>query len=211
VKGLGKALGASAIFLVLLVAVYWTWMRFGRVDVVFYSAIGCAVVAAALAALPLFRAKAFAGFTGLEKTQLLAIWLLAGYAFAISVPAVIDRSLSFYYLEKLQQRGGGIRADAFADVFTREYIVEHRLVDVRLTEQLQSGTIVIRDGCVLLTPRGDRLARFSRWFRAHWLPRQRLLMGEYTDALTNPFRASTDQVDYACTSAALPSESSSSK
>ena len=211
VHNLGRALAATALFVVLLVIVYWAWMRFGRVDVVFYSAIGCAVAAVVLAALPLYRARAFAGFSALERLQLLAIWALAGYAFAISVPTVIDRSLSFYLLEKLQQRGGGIRQDAFADVFTQEYMHEHRLVDVRLTEQLQSGTIVIRDGCVELTPRGQRTASFSRWFRAHWLPRQRLLMGEYTDDLTNPFRLEAGAVDYTCGAAALPSESSSSK
>jgi hypothetical protein len=210
-KNLGRALAATLAFVVLLVVIYWAWMRFGRVNVVFYSAIGCAVAAALMMALPLFASRLFAGFTGLERLQLLAIWLLAGYAFAISVPTVIDRSLSFYLLEKLQQRGGGIREDAFADVFTKEYLPEHRLVDVRLTEQMQSGTIVIRDGCVLLTQRGQRMADFSRWFRAHWLPRQRLLMGRYTDDLTNPFRHGATPVDYTCGTAALPSESRSSK
>ncbi|WP_216074005.1 hypothetical protein, partial [Acinetobacter baumannii] len=82
----------------------------------------------------------FRDFSRLELIQLAAIWLLGGYVFAISVPTVIDRSLSFYILEKLQQRGGGIREDAFRQVFTEEYVREHHLVEVRLTEQLQSGT-----------------------------------------------------------------------
>lgn len=210
-KNLGRALVLSLAYAALLLVVYWAWMRYGRVDVVFYSAIGCAVAAAVLMMWPLYHWRGFGGFSPLERLQLLAIWLLAGYAFAISVPTVIDRSLSFYLLEKLQQRGGGIREDAFADVFTKEYLPEHRLVDVRLTEQLQSGTIVIENGCVELTPRGQRMANFSRWFRAHWLPRRRLLMGEYTDDLTNPFRHGASPVDYTCGGAALPSESSSSK
>ena len=75
---------------------------------------------------------------------------------------------------------------------------EHRLVDVRLTEQQQSGTIIIRDGCVVLTDRGELLATFSRYFRNNFLPRHRLLMGEYTDDLTNPFRNSEEISDYAC-------------
>ena len=210
-KNLGRALVLCLAYAVLLLVVYWAWMRYGRVDVVFYSAIGCAVATAVLMMWPLYHWRIFSGFSPLERLQLLAIWLLAGYAFAISVPTVIDRSLSFYLLEKLQQRGGGIREDAFADVFTKEYLPEHRLVDVRLTEQLQSGTIVIENGCVVLTPRGQRMAHFSRWFRAHWLPRQRLLMGEYTDDLTNPFRNGAAPADYTCGAAALPSESSSSK
>lgn len=194
-----KSALASLFFLICLGLIYWGWMRWGRVNVVFYSAIGCAVAATAVAAIPVLRARAFATFSALEKTQLLLIWLLVGYAFAISVPTVIDRSLSFYLLEKLQQRGGGIREDAFADVFSKEYLVEHRLVDVRLTEQLESGTIQIHNGCVVLTERGQRLAHFSRWFRTNMLPRQRLLMGQYTADLTDPFRASAaPPSDYTC-------------
>jgi hypothetical protein len=193
-----KAVMATVFFVACLLAAYVLRMRYGQVDVVFYSTIGCAVVAVMAAGALLYGLRAFSEFSGLEKFQMLVIWLLLGYAFAISVPTVIDRSLSFYLLEKLQQRGGGIRQDRFQDVFVKEYMIEHRLVDVRLTEQLESGTIQINNGCVRLTPRGERLASFSRWFRATLLPRHRLLMGEYTDDLTNPFRNSTATVDYTC-------------
>lgn len=189
---------ACAAYALLLLVLYALHARFLAVDVVFYSALADAAVAAALLALPLYRARAFAGFSALERAQLLAIWLLAGYAFAISVPTVLDRSLSFYILEKIAQRGGAIRADAMPRVFIDEYLPEHRLVDVRLTEQLESGTIEIVDGCVRLTSRGTRLAHWSRWFRLHLLPRKRLLAGSYTDALTDPFRDSPAEVDYAC-------------
>ena len=189
---------ATVFFVVCLLVTYVLRMRFGQVDVVFYSTIGCVVVAVIVAGALVYLSRAFSHFNSLEKLQLLIIWLLVGYAFAISVPTVIDRSLSFYLLEKLQQRGGGIRQDRFQDVFVNEYMAEHRLVDVRLTEQLQSGTIEINNGCVRLTPRGERLARFSRWFRANLLPRRRLLMGQYTDDLTHPFRNSTATVDYTC-------------
>ncbi len=72
------------------------------------------------------------------------------------------------------------------------------MVEVRLTEQLQSGTIVIQDGCVKLTPWGMRLATFSRFYRQNLLPTHRLLMGQYTDALTDPFRNSVMATDYRC-------------
>ena len=193
-----KAFLATVFFVACLLAAYVLRMRYGEVDVVFYSTIGCALIAVIVAGALLYLSRAFSVFSGLEKFQLLVIWLLLGYAFAISVPTVIDRSLSFYLLEKLQQRGGGIRQDRFQDVFVKEYMVEHRLVDVRLTEQLESGTIRIQNGCVRLTPRGERLASFSRWFRANLLPRRRLLMGQYSDDLTHPFQHSTTSVDYTC-------------
>jgi len=156
------------------------------------------VLAALIVGALLFALPYFSIFNKFEKFQLFSIWLLIGYSLAISVPTVIDRSLSFYILEKIQQRGGGISQDRFEEVFTQEYVKEHRLVAVRLTEQLQSGTISIINGCVKLTPKGERLAGLSRFFRKNLLPKQRLLLGEYTDALTDPFEDSVNIVDYQC-------------
>ena len=193
-----SALVSSAIFFAFLIIIYYIHARFFSVDVVFYSALGDAAVAALLAGLLLARLTIFQSLGRFEKLQLILIWLLAGYALAISVPTVIDRSLSLYILEKLQQRGGGIKKDSFARIFTDEFINEHRLVDVRLTEQLASGTIKIENGCVLLTEKGQRVASFGRYFRGYWLPKHRLLSGEYTDVLTDPFRSSSDIPDYVC-------------
>lgn len=193
-----RAIAAGALFVVLLVAIYYVHMSFLNVNVVFYSAIADGVFAAVIMAALLFGVGYFRIFSGFEKILLLVIFLLAGYSFAISVPTVIDRSLSFYILEKLQQRGGAIKQGNFEQVFTQEYVKEHRLVDVRLTEQLESGTIEIENGCVKLTEKGERIASFGRYFRAHWLPKKRLLMGQYTDDLTDPFRESAESMDYKC-------------
>ncbi len=195
---LTRAIIASVIFTVVLLGIYYVHVNFFKVNVVFYAAIGDGVVAALVTGAILQFFPYFRVFGGFEKLQLVVIWLLFGYSFAISVPTVIDRSLSFYILEKLQQRGGGIKQDSFEQVFTQEYVKEHHLVDVRLTEQLQSGTIAINDGCVTLTEKGQMIASFGRFFRTHWLPKQRLLMGKYSDTLTDPFRNSVANVNYTC-------------
>jgi hypothetical protein len=189
---------ATAVYTLLLLVIYVLHVRYVPVNVVFYSAILDAVLATILAAALIATVRWFKVFTRFETLQLCCIWLLLGYSFAISVPTVIDRSLSFYILEKLQQRGGGIKLDAFDQVFTQEYVKEHRLVDVRLTEQQQSGTVEIKDGCVKLTAWGQTIASSSRYFRAHFLPKQRLLMGKYSDDLTDPFRNSVERMDYRC-------------
>jgi len=193
-----KFILASALFFFLCCVVYWIHVTFLRVNVVFYAAIFDGVLAALATGAIVWPLRAFSVFGVFEKFQMLLIWLLAAYALAISVPTVLDRSLSFYILEKLQQRGGGIQQSRFSEVFTHEYVKEHRLVDVRLTEQLESGTIRIDNGCVLLTDKGRTLASFSRFFRQHLLPKQRLLMGRYSDDLTDPFRHSDAQPDYTC-------------
>lgn len=188
---------ANLVFLAALTVIYLVHVTHLTVNVVFYAAIADGLLAASIAFLALFHRR-FGAFNPFERFQMLVIWCLLGYSFAISVPAVIDRSLSFYILEKLAQRGGGIREDAMNQVFTQEYMVEHRLIDVRLTEQMESGTIVIRNGCVKLTDKGRRIASASRYFRQHFLPKHRLLMGEYTDDLTDPFRHSVSSVSYRC-------------
>ena len=188
----------SLLFALLACAVYYVHVRFFKVDVVLYSAALDASLAAAAMTLVLFVRREFGMFSSHEKAQLGIIWLLAGCLAALGLPTIIDRSLSFYILEKLQQRGGAIAQARFEEVFTKEYVKEHRLVDVRLTEQQVSGTIVIENGCVKLTDRGRRLAEFSRFFRTHLLPKHRLLAGAYTDDLTDPFRHSDADVTYRC-------------
>ncbi|MDO8370156.1 MAG: hypothetical protein Q7S71_05580 [Candidatus Nitrotoga sp.] len=193
-----KSLVASLVFLVILLGIYIAHVAFFRVNVVLYSSILDGCLAVTITGGLLFGLKYFNVLNTFEKLQLTVIWLLASYAFAISVPTVIDRSLSFYILEKIQQRGGGIKYAQFNDVFTKEYVKEHRLVDARLTEQLESGTITIVNGCVKITDRGERLAAFSRFFRKNFLPKQRLLMGEYSKDLTDPFKNSVKAADYEC-------------
>lgn len=190
---------ATLIYILILLGIYVIHALYFRVDVVFYAAVQDAVLAAAgtlsiTLLIPFMRRQ----LSNLEHTLLLAVWLLGGYAFAISGPAVLDRSLSVYIVEKLVQRGGGIRLDRIEDVFTQEYLIEHRLLDVRLTEQAESGTIRIENGCVLVTDRGQRVARVARFLRMNFLPKNRLLMGEYSDDLTDPFRNSVATPDYTC-------------
>ena len=186
-KKLHHAIFLSLTFTIFLLIIYVLHARYFFVGVIFYSSILDAALAAACTFLLWIILRNRLALTGFESTLLLVIWLLGGYAFAITGPTVLDRSLSFYILEKLQQRGGGIREDAMEQVFVKEYMPEFRLIDVRLTEQLQSGTIEIHDGCVRLTGWGDTLATISHFIRSNLLARRRLLAGVYTDALLDPF------------------------
>jgi hypothetical protein len=189
---------ATFSFLSFLFIIYYIHINFFNINVIFYSTLADTILAVFFSSLILFTANYFRPFNWFEKTQLVAIWLLTGYALAISLPTVIDRSLSFYILEKLQQRGGGIKLDSFELVFTKEYVLEHRLVDIRLTEQVESGTIFINHGCVMLTDKGKAVASFSQMFRRNFLPKQRLLMGKYSDDLIDPFKNSVSSSNYLC-------------
>lgn len=194
-----KGVTAITLFLTLYTIIYLTHIWYFKVGVVFYSAILDGLIAVFLTSTALFLYSGFSrSFDLFDKTLLTTFCALLSYAIAISVPTVIDRSLSFYILEKLEQRGGSIQLDKFEEIFTEEYVHEHRLMDVRLTEQQESGTINVEGNCVTLTSRGSLIASFSRYFRQNLLPKKRLLMGEYSDDLTDPFRNSVDVKDYSC-------------
>ena len=186
------------LFAVTLGVIYVIHSWYFKVDVVFYSAIADGVLAAVVTLIIASTFKWFKTFTVFEKLQTLAICLLLGYGFAISVPTVIDRSLSMYILEKLQQRGGGIQLAAFDTVLKDEYMKEHRLAEIRLTEQLQSGTIVIEKGCVKLTEWGQFVATTTTWFRQTLLPKNRLIGDTYSSDLTNPMQNGVRRTDYLC-------------
>ena len=168
------------------------------VNVVLFSAVLDGLLAAGATCLILFTSRYFSPVQFSEKILLSVIFLLTGYTLALSIPAVIDRSLSVYILEKLQQRGGGILLNRMPEVFTQEYMKEHHLVDIRMTEQMEAGTVVVRDGCVQLTPWGNSMATASRFYRLHFLPTRRLLMGTYSAALVDPFQGDQGEKDYVC-------------
>jgi hypothetical protein len=194
-----RALVGIVSYIVILLATYYINIRFFRVNVVGFTALVDAVIAAVIAGALLFVLKWFRAMEKFERILLVVIYLLGGFGFAVAIPTVIDRSLSLYILQKLDQRGGGIKQDQIGWVFVNEYVPEDRLVDVRLTEATQSGTVVIKDGCVILTDKGRLLAEFSTWFHEYMLPKQRLLNGQYTDDLTNTFRNSVPSPGYECT------------
>jgi hypothetical protein len=144
------------------------------IDVLIVSiALGCFIFLSKISIINLFNA--------FEKIMIILVFILFGYIFSFSFPALIDRSLSFYILEKLEEAPLGIKYDRFDDLFIRDFSRKYHMIDVRLTEQLNSGTIYIKDNCVLLTEKGKNIADFSKFFRKYLLPKSHryLFNGKY--------------------------------
>jgi len=172
------------LFLILLISINYLHFNFYEVNVVLFSSILDVFIAVLITILIVKKVKFFrVNFSNFEIFQSLVIIVLLGYAFAITIPTIIDRSLSFYILEKIQERGGGMKINSFENLFKSEYMIDHRLVDIRLTEQLESGSIIVNKDCVKLTEKGQSLVIFSQFYRKYFLPKNRLLMGEYSDYL----------------------------
>lgn len=162
------------LYLLLFAGLNIAHFRLLPVTVVLYAALFDALLAAALvAALVFVLPRQRLSATVAEIMLSLCVGFLIAVIYSIMVPTLIDRSLSLYMLEKLQQYGGGIKQEAVADVIKRDYFAERDVVAARLTEQLKSGTIAVSNGCVRLTPLGEFVARLSQFSRKALLPKQR--------------------------------------
>jgi len=182
-----KFIGFFVLYNLTLVLTYWIYIHLFQVNVVLYSSVLTVVLAIIPIIFLLFVVNVNL-FNQFEKFLICTLFILYGYGIAISIPTVIDRSLSFYLLEKINQRGGAIKHEAFEAIFKNEYVPEHRLIDIRLTEQLESGTITIENNCVSLTQKGKNFVNFSQFFRRNFLPKNRLIMGEYSNDLIDPLK-----------------------
>ena len=180
-------------------SIYYIHISYFKVNVLLFSALGDSLIALVFFNLNFLLIKAFRCFSIFEKFLINIVCISFAYIIIISVPTIIDRSLSFYTLEKIDQRGGGIKKEYLEKIYATEYVREHKLAEVRLTEQEQSGTVIIENDCIKLTEKGKKLASFSRFFRLHYLPKKRLLNGSYSDQIVDPFlNSSNPDFDYSC-------------
>jgi hypothetical protein len=186
-----KLIALFILYSLTLVLTYWIYINLFKVNVILYSSVLTVFLAIIPIVVLLFVINVNL-FNQFEKFLICVLFILYGYAIAISLPTLIDRSLSFYLLEKINQRGGAVKQEAFEVIFKNEYVPEHRLIDIRLTEQLESGTITIENDCVWLTQKGKNLVHFSQFFRRNFLPNKRLIMGEYSDDLIDPLKQTNE-------------------
>lgn len=186
-------IGTPALFLL----INFLHFEFLPVQVLLYACLQDALVASviAVAAVRLFAPGAL---DVIDSALSFGLANAAIAIYAIMGPTVIDRSLSLYIVEKVELHGGAVAESAVSAIFVEEYLPEFNVVGVRITEQLRSGTLTLDDGCLRLTARGAALAAFTRWYRAHFLPRRRMVLGEETDALRRPFEGRRLEVNATC-------------
>ena len=188
------------IYLLFFASIYLLHINFFAVNVIFYASIFDSVLALCAFLIVFISFKSFGSFNLFESSSVFAILFLTGYSLSISLPTVIDRSLSFYFLEKIKQHDGSIKKDSMKEIFIDDYMIEYKLVEMRLTEQLKSGTIKLQGDCIVLTNRGYVITAFSDFFRRNLLAKKRLILDEYSDQLTDPLQDSKIKSKYLCNS-----------
>lgn len=113
--------------------------------VIFYQGLLLCVILAACNYY-LFRRSDFI----LEKTLLIFFVL---YSFNITVPALLDRSIS-YYIIGLTANEDGVGLEKYRHAFYKGFILNNGAIEKRLDEQKLSGNIICFEDKCRLTSRG---------------------------------------------------------
>ena len=186
------------LYLAIFLSIYLIHINFFAVQVILYSALLDSLIALIVFAALGFSLKHRLNLDFFESIVIMLLLGLIGYSLSLSLPTVIDRSLSFYFLEKIEQHNGSIKKASMRDIFINDYIDEYKLVEIRITEQLESGTIQLDGSCISLTNRGYLIAKFSNFFRKNLLANNRLILDEYSNHLTDPLGNSDVNKEYLC-------------
>ena len=186
------------LYLFIFICIYLIHINFFKVGVIFYSSLIDSIIALIIFFGLYNSINFFKHITNFESSLIILLLFFIGYSFSISLPTVIDRSLSFYFLEKIRQHDGAINKTAMKQMFIDDYMDEYKLVEMRLTEQLKSGTIKLKGNCIVLTKRGYLVTTFSDFFRKNFLANKRLILDSYSDQLTDPLKDSKINNEYLC-------------
>ena len=186
------------LYLAIFLSIYLIHINFFAVQVILYSALLDSLIALIVFAALGFSLKHRLNLDFFESIVIMLLLGLIGYSLSLSLPTVIDRSLSFYFLEKIEQHNGSIKKASMRDIFINDYIDEYKLVEIRITEQLESGTIQLDGSCISLTNRDYLIAKFSNFFRKNLLANNRLILDEYSNHLTDPLGNSDVNKEYLC-------------
>ncbi len=142
----------------------------GGVAILFYRGVALAFVGALLLLLGGLLIRSRARIAVATLVGGVALSLAFNLCFLVLFPVTFDRSISMFLLARIEQADGQLDARALEAAFTREYLVDMRQIDRRVTEQTLSGNIEVRQGRIHMTPRGKALLSSARtvggWFGA---------------------------------------------
>ena len=88
---------------------------------------------------------------------------------------MIDRSLSIYFLEKIYENNGKLEVGKVDEKIIYKFFDEKKLGYIRIEEQINSGTIYLKDDVIYLTNLGLAVVNFTKWFARNLLPKKRVI------------------------------------
>lgn len=171
---------SSLVFLtigfVFFLVIYVLKRHLSPASIIFYEGIGIGAVSAALF-VALFRY--ITSFRPLSPVALKGIFLpfvslfLLNYAFIITFPTLLDRSISITLISVLDKAPEGrLTVSELNNAFLTRYVAGDTQTKKRISEQVATGNMRIDNDVVEITPRGRFFAQIHRLMaRAFNIPR----------------------------------------
>lgn len=133
----------------------------------YYDGLIAVLVIIIFSYLIIFLASRYLNFSHHQFTQrsLLNAALAAStlvYAFHITVPTIIDRSISLYILSRMDGKSSGVNVGELQESFLNGYVSKNNAVCRRLDEQIVSGNIRFENGKYFITDNGERVINILR-------------------------------------------------
>ena len=93
------------------------------------------------------------------------LFLFMGYSFAITVPALINRSISLFMISQVVESGAeGITREELQDKFISQYVIDNGAIPRRLSEQVVTGNFLLRGNHYVATDGGKLTFRIYKAF-----------------------------------------------
>jgi len=171
ISGFLAQLTLVTVLVFFLALIYIISFRFFHPETVYYFGIGTILIGAILLSAVFFLffgakkeffQKLFIQTRDFFPCLLAAVFLM--YSFHITIPTLVDRSISIYLLNLLDTEGGPVSINNLQDKFLAGYVGGYSVVCRRMFEQVQSGNVTHQASTYTLTARGKRTVAFLRAF-----------------------------------------------
>lgn len=141
-----------ALFIIYLILFITSRIIF-KFDIIFYEGIIIIIVLTLVSIL----------FKIFSKKETYLTFILFCYAFHITIPSLLDRSISLYIIGILHEE----KMLAIHDLqiyFTNGFIYHNKSIEKRINEQVRSGNITNLNGKYSLTTKGNELFKINQIF-----------------------------------------------
>lgn len=91
-----------------------------------------------------------------------AVSFSVNLSYLVVIPVTIDRSISVFLLATVANEEEPVSKTDLQRIFVDRYVMGMDQIQRRVSEQQASGNIVVRNGRIVLTPRGHAFVRFAR-------------------------------------------------
>ena len=148
----------SFVFFLVYVLMFIVQRHLSPNEIIFYQGmrlLGALTLAASI--YYIWRTRTLEGL--FNKLPGIFIGILLGYSFLMTLPVVVDRSITLHFLGYLSTHSSASPEDIRID-FVDKFVINSAAIEKRLEEQVSIGNIYIEDGKVSISKKGLRMHIF---------------------------------------------------